>query len=161
MPKSGWSTLVSLEGKPVRMCKACGQSAYRKPLNCAEPRHRALHESQIKASHKYYKLYPDRIKAYMRKYAVEHREQVRIMQWRGRLRREYGLSIDDINRMLVDQKFACAICRVPFAATPHVDHDHKTGNVRGLLCPVCNIGTGWVEKMSLDRTEKYLMRSRS
>jgi hypothetical protein len=40
------------------------------------------------------------------------------------------------------QEDKCAICKRPFDRTPHVDHSHKTGKIRGLLCFHCNSGLG-------------------
>jgi hypothetical protein len=60
------------------------------------------------------------------------------------LRRTFGLSLDDYEVLLEAQVGACAICRrKPLAGTSlHVDHDHNTGHVRGLLCFRCNGGLG-------------------
>lgn len=48
------------------------------------------------------------------------------------------------------QKGLCAVCDKPLAAWPsdatHVDHDHATGKVRGLLCRSCNMKEGWVRR---------------
>ena len=54
----------------------------------------------------------------------------------------YGLSSEKYDAMLLAQENACAICHISFDGTPHVDHDHTSGNVRGLLCHGCNIGLG-------------------
>lgn len=56
--------------------------------------------------------------------------------------REYGLSVEDIQQMLLDQGNSCGICQVHFSETFHVDHCHQTGAVRGLLCRSCNMGLG-------------------
>lgn len=49
--------------------------------------------------------------------------------------------------MLLKQKGLCAICaKEPKKAC--VDHDHKTGKVRGILCHRCNIGLPYVEEMN-------------
>lgn len=55
--------------------------------------------------------------------------------------KKYGLTQDDYDAMLQDQRGACAICNEPMDK-PHVDHNHTTGKVRGLLCQHCNMGLG-------------------
>lgn len=62
-----------------------------------------------------------------------------------RLRRKFGMSLDDFARMLIEQSGCCAICNEQFAneaRSPSVDHCHTTGRVRGLLCPHCNTAVG-------------------
>ena len=60
--------------------------------------------------------------------------------------REYGLSQEQFEHLLVTQGNACAICRMAFGETktdaPHVDHDHASGRVRALLCINCNFLIG-------------------
>lgn len=58
---------------------------------------------------------------------------------------KYGLTLADYDEMLRTQGNGCAIC----GKTPEengkrlaVDHDHETGDVRGLLCDMCNKGLG-------------------
>lgn len=56
-----------------------------------------------------------------------------------RLQRLYGITLVQYNQMCVQQKNRCKICFRPPKALPlYVDHDHKTGRVRGLLCFRCN-----------------------
>ena len=60
-----------------------------------------------------------------------------------KLQRSYGISLADYEQMLADQNGVCKICGKPdpdFALS--VDHCHKTGKVRGLLCGSCNFGLG-------------------
>ncbi len=55
----------------------------------------------------------------------------------------YGLSRIDMLEMWHHQGDGCAICHDPCEdRPPHVDHDHNTGEPRGLLCRSCNIGLG-------------------
>lgn len=61
---------------------------------------------------------------------------------RTMLKWKYDLTIEEFDAMREAQGFACAICRELFDRTPHVDHDHETGAVRGLLCSSCNTGLG-------------------
>lgn len=56
------------------------------------------------------------------------------------LRRKYGLTPADVDRMLEEQGGLCKICRE--APGVHVDHDHATERVRGLLCFNCNGALG-------------------
>jgi hypothetical protein len=56
----------------------------------------------------------------------------------------YGISPEDLRALDQKQAGACAICRRPPSGQRglHVDHDHRTGTVRGLLCHGCNTGLG-------------------
>lgn len=58
------------------------------------------------------------------------------------LRRLYGMSVADRLVMSTEQDDRCAICRRIPAKPLEVDHDHKTGVIRGLLCDRCNKGIG-------------------
>ncbi len=72
------------------------------------------------------------------------------------LRRTYGITLEDQNRMLAEQFNQCAICSVSFDTTKiHIDHDHNTNKVRGLLCAGCNTSLYMVEKY-LEEASNYL-----
>jgi hypothetical protein len=61
------------------------------------------------------------------------------------LRTKYGMSVEEYDKMLEAQGGVCAICKGPSKRKNglfDVDHDHKTGKVRGLLCHGCNTGIG-------------------
>lgn len=74
-----------------------------------------------------------------RRYTTRHPERVRE---RGRLR-YYGMKSGEYEAMCVAQKGMCAICNtVPVGEILCVDHDHYTGQIRGLLCRKCNAGVG-------------------
>ena len=66
---------------------------------------------------------------------------------------KYKITSDDYSNMLNKQDGKCAICnRIEKSITKNkkikplgVDHDHKTGKIRGLLCTNCNVGLGYFE----------------
>ena len=62
--------------------------------------------------------------------------------------RKYGLSKKKFDEMLKAQNGSCAICgRIPNGRERAlaIDHDHDTGQVRGLLCGKCNLGLGYFQ----------------
>ena len=61
-----------------------------------------------------------------------------------RLRYKYGIEPEEYDRLADDQDGRCAICK-KHTEPLHVDHDHSTGLVRGLLCHKCNAGIGLLE----------------
>ena len=65
-----------------------------------------------------------------------------------RLRKEYDISQSDYEAMLKAQGGKCGICGEKSKYALEIDHDHKTGRVRELLCRVCNCVLGYVEKHS-------------
>lgn len=62
----------------------------------------------------------------------------------GYFRRTYGIAADEFDDLLARQGERCGICgrRPEREASIHVDHDHETGAIRGLLCITCNQGLG-------------------
>lgn len=75
----------------------------------------------------------------------------------------YGINQDIYDAMLLAQGNACVLCLERFTKTPHVDHDHETGAIRGLLCQMCNHGIGLLNEdpAVLQRAIEYLARKRS
>lgn len=80
--------------------------------------------------------------------------------------RRYGLTLEQVEQLKADQNGQCALCRITLVDDPRsnrgkdkmcIDHDHKTGRVRGLLCDVCNRGLGFYERMlTFPNLEEYL-----
>ena len=71
----------------------------------------------------------------------------------------YGLTIVEKEYKLEEQGGRCAMCRTDKPGGTwdefHTDHDHMTGDVRGLLCFSCNRNLGYYE-MHKDKCEEYL-----
>lgn len=77
------------------------------------------------------------------------------------LKYKFGITEKDIARLAARQGWRCAIFLKPFRKTPDVDHDHATGQIRGLLCNSCNLGLGKFndDPCSLDRAVEYLLEN--
>jgi len=63
-----------------------------------------------------------------------------------RLKNSYGLSISALDDLLESQEHSCRICNKHLnQSNLNVDHNHDTGEVRGLLCNNCNRGIGHLQ----------------
>ena len=84
------------------------------------------------------------------------------------LKKHFGLDYRDYVSMYVGQAGSCWICGTKLekfktdsdTQTACVDHDHETGEVRGLLCVKCNLGLGYFNDSPelLDRAIEYLLK---
>lgn len=90
----------------------------------------------------------------------ENPEKYKKSQLRQRRKREYGLSDEDMEIKLESQNYKCVICSEKIDWNCHVDHDHVSGNVRGLLCPSCNLGLGMF-KDNLDSLNNAILYLRN
>jgi len=129
-----------------------------------DEKHRALRREYMREYMREYRTRPgivEHYRAYKREYEREYRtrpgnaEKYRecIRRWRetnpervlnNTLRHDHGISLDDYKKMFDAQNGECAICAEAYASGPRlaVDHDHKTGGIRGLLRGSCNGGLG-------------------
>lgn len=66
-----------------------------------------------------------------------------VLSTKSSLKNKYGLTLKGKEELLTDQGGMCPICKTVLAVKgSHVDHNHTTGEVRGLLCGKCNTGLG-------------------
>lgn len=139
--------------KPLRKCLHCGveansfdeltlfikgsgQSKYGKQNICKE--------CQKIYSKNYRQDNIDKVRRNALKYSRENKEKNKC----SRLRREYGISLDDYRNILKSQNYKCRICGIHADNTDRgllVDHCHKDGHVRGLLCDDCNKALGYLK----------------
>lgn len=77
---------------------------------------------------------------------------------RKRRLRRYNISELEYNQLFTNQRFCCAICgtQSPTTKSWHLDHCHKTGKVRGILCHHCNLMLGNA-KDNLQTLEKGIL----
>lgn len=82
-----------------------------------------------------------------------------------KLKALYGITPEDFDAMISEQHNSCAICNTTFSSrkSAHVDHNHLTGRVRGVLCTRCNMGIGYFREdvKSLTKAIQYLENSES
>ena len=79
----------------------------------------------------------------------------------------YNLSKEKYHEMREQQEQKCAMCLTPFKENPrsiHIDHDHKTNQVRGILCDGCNLFLGRIESPKyverLEMAQAYLRKTK-
>lgn len=108
------------------------------------------------------------MRAYMRKYRLtkkgrayfhryERSDKRKVVNRRKELLRTYGLTVEEYEAKLLEQSNGCAICGRP-AGRLHlsVDHNHTTGQVRGLLCQKHNVAVAVLEYPELPALIAYL-----
>jgi len=97
-----------------------------------------------------------------RKGRQERRDRVGEAEWKRIkkqhwLKAKYGIGLDAYEELVEGQDSRCAICQKKTDKLC-VDHCHKTGRVRGLLCHMCNVGIGHLgdDPLVVERALKYL-----
>ena len=142
----------------VKHCSKCGED---KPLSeFYGPRQYYCKVCSKQYASAWAKKNPDKTRAWGKKYhatnpEASHREQ---------LMHHYGMRIEDYNQLLHKQGGVCAVCgSLPILEKGRrrrlaVDHDHSTGEIRGLLCGLCNRGLGQFRDSSeiLEKAIRYL-----
>ena len=87
-----------------------------------------------------------KVQAANKKWREKNKEKVRGIGQRSHLRKKYGMTKEDYAAILEKQGGACAICGTQEwqskGKRPVIDHDHKTGKTRGILCHNCNVALG-------------------
>lgn len=88
----------------------------------------------------YYEKNKETLKAYGRNWRRNNKEKMYV----GDIRRKYGITMDQLKQMWISQEGKCAICGEKFKNKKdmNVDHNHKTGKVRQLLCMNHNLLLG-------------------
>lgn len=112
--------------------------------------------SQYDNKNEYQRLY----RSLTNKEYKRDKEKTREAAWK----RCYGITRYDYNQMFEAQDGCCAICKTKKIGRGHthfhVDHDHTSGVVRGLLCDKCNRGLGYFNDdwTVLERASEYLKK---
>lgn len=119
-------------------CKKCGT-----PHDSGR---RICRECEASSARNWRAKNPDRARQIIREYQERNPEKMRAHNRRMKLRKAYGVTPEQFEAMLTSQSGRCAICGTSAPNGPGkrfmVDHSHKTGKVRGLLCCNCNFVIG-------------------
>ncbi len=144
----------------MKRCKICGElkpldDFYRAPgardgfrLDCKKcnlaaraAKYRANPRPAIERAMRWQRDNREKYQAKQRAYAESGKKKV--ADRKSHLKRKYGITPEDFHALLASQGGGCAICGKP--DVDHVDHDHVTGRVRGILCFRCNVAIGQMD----------------
>lgn len=128
-----------------RVCKTCNESF---PLEkfWLQPNKKNRYTSCPQCINKQRQ---EKYKLNIEEHRKQHKEYV--------LKYRYKLTSEDINNLLLQQDNKCVICK-QILIKKHIDHCHKTGKIRGILCPNCNKALGLFKEntTALQNAIKYL-----
>lgn len=126
-------------------------------MECSEPDcSRRAHKTGLCVTH--YRRGPGPIRGWQRRDETQRGKKLRL---------RYGIGEQEFDELLARQDGLCAIC---FTDEPggkhdefHVDHDHESGSVRGLLCFNCNVAIGLLNDDAhvVEAAAAYLRAARS
>lgn len=148
------------ETKPASMfykCSSNGDGLYAKCKACSQKQVASRREANPQ-------LFKDsRRRAYLKNETSKaYKERQSKYMWHWRMQRLYGITAEQFNSTLDRQGWSCALCGSEFVngtnLIPQVDHDHVTGEVRGIICKRCNQGLGCLGDSieGLERAVAYL-----
>lgn len=135
------------------MCKSC----YDKWLKNTNPQYKS---NQVSSTTRWCLANPDKWKIIKERRKLKETidPEFKIQKRNARLKSVYGLEVGDFEQLLIGQDYSCALCfRKQGKIRLHVDHDHASGQVRGLLCHQCNwyLGTIDADPTIIDRITNY------
>jgi hypothetical protein len=105
---------------------------------------------------------PERAKQIKKNWIAKNRDQYLQSMRNQQLKIRYGITLDDFNKMFVEQSGKCKICGREGGEDNRtrlvVDHDHTTSIIRGLICQPCNamVGMSAESPDTLRNAAKYL-----
>lgn len=139
--------------------KTCNKCKLSKPLeafsnhpNGIQGKHPKCSECRNEMARAYYLIHRERLLA-KQKGRDYHKDTLK----------KFNLTPEQYAEMLAYQNGLCAICNnPPEKQRLAVDHDHETGQIRGLLCRGCNLGIGYLKDniLTLESAILYLNKTR-
>lgn len=151
------------DGRPVN--KRCGDGRLALCKKCKNTRNKnwtlankAHHTTLVK---RWASENKERHYAKSKQWRADNRERAFKTERATLLKRVYGITPEQANDLLAAQGGVCAICRIDNPRSRfswHIDHDHNTGAVRGILCARCNqmLGFALDNRVTLETAACYL-----
>jgi len=134
------------------LCRSC----YDKQLLNSNPEYR----QRVREYHKKWdQEHINQRAEYQKKRSLLHLDRDKEVHFKNHLKRRYNLSLKEHCDLIAKTNNTCYICgNPPHKKGLHVDHSHKTGKVRGLLCARCNWYLAVIEKdpTILNKIKDYL-----
>lgn len=163
-------------GHPPSLCPECRRESKRRYYlaNSENIKARARAwkevnpEKRRETNRRYFIDNQEKIYKNFRTWKKANREKLRERQRRASLKWEHGISLVEYEEMSELQGGKCAICHRGHGGSCrgrrlYVDHDHKTGKIRGLLCSYCNsaLGMAFDDPTILRKAAEYLENHKS
>ncbi len=118
-------------------------------------------EEHKKYRRTYYLAHKKELAEKQKIYRQKHKREIAEYKRKRTLLRRYNLTLEQVDELLIKQDHRCAICKKPLTeAQRTIDHDHRTGEARGILCMPCNSGLGMFKEDQTVMAEaiQYLKR---
>jgi hypothetical protein len=122
----------------------------------------------------YREAHKGELKTYYKKWDEDNKDKRIEISRKSTLKNQYGITPEEYDLMVIAQNNLCAICgreqaelRNKYVGSPtkrlDIDHDHITGEIRGLLCRKCNTGLGLFleDPVVLAKAIEYLTTNRA
>lgn len=132
----------------MKICKTCQK---KKPTTEFYPNKNTKDKFQsscktcaLQLQKKWYEQNPSKNREWCKQYYSKNKHK-----WRERsYKNKYGLTIEEVNEMLLSQNNQCPICQSAFKKTKYmnIDHNHQTGKMRQILCSKCNTAIGLLDE---------------
>ena len=149
-------TPVELTPRICRRCQQSYQPTARCQKYCGKQKERGTCSwlAAQESSKKWLAENPNKVKEYRDKWwsnlvADPERYQKYVERCRRKDLKRHGMTQEQYAAKMAEQDYLCAICRLPHGRSLcgrskdlAIDHDHDTGQLRGLLCDDCNLGLG-------------------
>jgi hypothetical protein len=153
-PLSDFHGAAGMRDRHRSECKSCHAVA-RKARYAKDP------GAEIRRVQRWRDANYDRYMATQRAYKRANKARLQKQHRDRHLRKNYGIVSEEFDLLVLAQLNLCAICLRYFGKQLHVDHDHTTGRIRGLLCGKCNKAIGLLDDrpQRADAAAKYLRRA--